>query len=423
MTKTSQEPYVCPIAHSRPQERFNPLAPDFHRAPQASFLAAQAEQPVFFSPVLNMWVVTRHDDLKAVLQDTDTFRSEGAFYAPATVSPAALEVLGGLDHPVFRYSLVNTDPPAHTRFRRNFQRAFTPRQVALLEPQIRALIHDLLAELRQNKRAEVVKTLCDRLPLLTICRLMGIDDRDAPQIKRWSTDFIRLQIPGSSVEEQRAIGQSVLDYYMFMRRLVERYTAEAADNLIHGVIIARQSDPEPLDDQEIASLCVGMVLAGHETTAAWLGNALQSLLNERSRWEYLCQHPGRITLALDELMRHAGPAIGLFRRTSRDVVVRGVGIPGGATVFVPYLGANHDPAQFPEPEQLRLERDNAHSHLGFGHGSHYCIGAPLARLEVRLALEELTRHHPSLRLAPDQAVRPVQNFMLRANEEMILLID
>ena len=113
---------------------------------------------------------------------------------------------------------------------------------------IRALIHDLLAELRQNKRAEVVKTLCDRLPLLTICRLMGIDDRDAPQIKRWSTDFIRLQIPGSSVEEQRAIGQSVLDYYMFMRRLVERYTAEAADNLVRGVIIARQSDPEPLDE-------------------------------------------------------------------------------------------------------------------------------------------------------------------------------
>lgn len=142
--------------------------------------------------VMNMWVVTRHEDLKSVMQNPEVFTSGGSFSAPAVVSPEALKLMGGLDHSVFRYSFINVDPQLHTRFRSNFQQAFTTRQLNLLEPQICELIHDLLAPLRQHKRAEVMKTFCDQLPLLTIYRLVGVPDADAPDIRRWSMDYVSI---------------------------------------------------------------------------------------------------------------------------------------------------------------------------------------------------------------------------------------
>jgi cytochrome P450 len=277
--------------------------------------------------------------------------------------------------------------------------------------------------LTTDQRAEVIKTFCDQLPLLTSCRLMGVADADAPKIKRWSADFILVQNPGWSVEEQRAIGQSIVEYYAYMLNLVKHSASHPTENLISAVIAAQQSDEEPLSHEEIAGLAVGLVLAGHETTAALLGNTLCSLLSQRELWDFLCQHPERVATTVDELVRHGGPAIGLFRRTSRDAALGEVTIPKGATVWIAYLAGNHDPAQFPHPDRLDFSRENAGGHLSFGHGIHYCIGASLAKLEVRLVLEELTQHYPSLRLEPGQTLMPAPNFMLRAYQEMVLAID
>jgi cytochrome P450 len=414
---------ACPVAHTRSPEAFNPFTPQFNRDPHAAYRAAREEQPVFFSPAMNMWVVTRYDDLKTVMKDVAAFSSAGAFSSASVVSPEALRVLGGLEHPVYRYSLVNTDPPLHSRFRTNFQRAFSPRQVAILEPQIRELTHDLLAELRAARRAEVINSFCNQLPLLTICRLMGVPDADAPDIKRWSTDYIRLQIPGWSVEEQRAIGQSVLDYYSYMLDVVRHYATNPAENLISAAIAARQGVEEPLSDEEIAGLTLNLVLAGHETTAALLGNTLYTALSRRGLWAALGAQPELATTAVDEFIRHGGPAFGLYRRTTRDVALGGVTIPKDATVFIAYFAGNTDPAQFPEPAQLDIERRNAASHLTFGHGIHYCIGAPLARLELRVVLEELPRAYPSLRLDPEQAFTPVASFLLRSYESLVVMLD
>jgi cytochrome P450 len=413
----------CPVAHTRTAQQFNPFTPAFNQDPHSAYRAARDEQPVFYSPPMNMWVVTRYDDLKTVMKDVKTFSSTGAFSSASVVSPEALRMLGGLDHPVYRYSLVNTDPPVHTRFRTNFQRAFTPRQVAILEPQIRELTHQLLAELRANKRAEIINGFCNQLPLLTICRLMGVADADAPDIKRWSTDYIRMQIPGWSEEEQRIIGQSILDYYGYMLELVKHYTRHPAENLISGVIAARQHVDEPLSDEEIAGLTLNLVLAGHETTAALLGNTLYTVLHQRDLWNELGAHPERVGAAVDEFIRHGGPAFGLYRRTTRNVALGGVIIPKDATVFIAYFAGNHDPQQFPDPERLVLDRANAGSNVTFGHGIHFCIGAPLAKLELRVVLEELPRSYPSLRLEAGQTLTPVPSFLLRAYQAMVLVID
>jgi cytochrome P450 len=423
MTAEHAPTLQCPVEHIRLPDKFNPFTPQFNLDPHAAYAAARAEQPVFFSPVMNMWVVTRYDDLKTVMKDVEAFSSAGAFSGGALANPIALEVLGGIDHPMYQYSLVNTDAPLHTRFRNNFQRAFTPRKMALLEPQIRELTHQLLEELRENKRAEVINSFCNQLPLLTICRLMGVADADAPNIKRWSSDYIRAQIPGWSESEQRQIGQSTLEYYEFMLELVKYYAKHPTENLISTVIEARQDGEEALSDEEIAGLAFNLIFAGHETTAALLGNTLHTILTQRELWEYFCKHPERSSAAVDEFVRHGGPAFGLYRRTTRDVALGEVTIPQDSTVFISYFSANHDPEQFPDPERLSFNRPNAANHFSLGHGIHYCIGAPLAKLEVRVVLEELCKTYPSLRLEPNQMLIPAPSFLIRSFQSMVLAID
>lgn len=423
MSAENTESMKCPVEHMRSPEKFNPFTPDFYQSPQSAFELARKEQPVFFSPVMNLWVVTRYDDLKAVMMNPESFASGGAFSSASLASPETMKMIGGLDHPSFQYSLVNTDPPVHTRFRSVFQRAFTNRQVAILEPQVRELIHQLLAELRENKRAEVINSFCDQLPLLTICRLMGIPDADAPNVKRWSTDSIRAQIPGWSADEQREIGQSIIDYYDYMLKQIRYYKENPAENLISATIEARKEDKAPLSDEELAGLLFNIVLAGHETTAALIGNTLHTVLSQRELWNNFCQQPESISSAIDEFARHSGPAIGLYRRTTKDVELGGVTIPKDATVWIAYLAGNHDPQQFSSPNKMDINRENAASNLSFGHGIHYCIGAPLAKLELRAVLEELTQRYPSLRLDSEQTVEPVPNFVVRSYKSMVLLID
>ena len=423
MSAKNSETLKCPVEHMRSPEKFNPFSSEFIQDPQSAFMSARDEQPVFFSPVMNLWVVTRYEDLKTVMKDVETFTSGGAFSSASLASPEALKMLGGLNHPVFAYSLVNVDPPVHPRFRNSFQRVFTSRQVSILEPQIRDLTHQLLAELKEKKRAEFINSFCDQLPLLTICRLMGVPDVDAPSIKRWSTDSIRAQIPGWSIEQQREIGQSILDYYEYMLELVKHYADNPAENLISAMIQTRQSDREPLTYEEIAGLTFNLVLAGHETTAALIGNTLYMVLKQPQLWDYICQNPEGIGAAVDEFIRHGGSAVGLYRRTSRDVVLGEVTIPKDSNVWITYLAGNYDPEQFPNPNELLLDRPNASNHLSFGHGIHFCVGAALAKLELRVVLEELSQSYPSLRLEPDQTIAPVPNFVLRSYQQMVLVID
>lgn len=277
--------------------------------------------------------------------------------------------------------------------------------------------------MREHKRAEVINSFCDQLPLLAICRLMGIPDEDAPHVKRWSTDSIRAQIPGWSADQQREIGQSIIDYYDYMLKKVRYYKENPSENFISAIIKARKEDKEPLSDEELSGLLFNVVLAGHETTAALIGNTLHTVLDQRELWNNFCQHPESITPAINEFVRHSGPAIGLYRRATKDIELGEVTIPKDATVWIAYLAGNHDPQQFSSPNQLDLNRENAASNLSFGHGIHYCIGAPLAKLELRVVLEELAQNYPSLRLEPEQRIEPVPNFVVRSHQNMVLLID
>ncbi|NJM07363.1 cytochrome P450 [Candidatus Gracilibacteria bacterium] len=165
------------------------------------------------------------------------------------------------------------------------------------------------------------------------------------------------------------------------------------------------------------------MLAGHETTAALLGNTLYTALSQREIWAALGAHPELAGTAVDEFIRHDGPAFGLYRRTTRAIALGDVTMPQGATVFIAYFAGNTDPAQFPDPERLDILRHNAASHVTFGHGIHYCIGAPLARLELRVVLEELPQAYPHLRLAADQSFTPVASFLLRAYESLVIVLD
>ena len=413
----------CPVNHTPPATRFNLLHPDFIKNPYAVFRRARVEEPIFYSPETHMWVVTRYDDLKTVMKDVEHFSSEGAFTAAASVSPEAFRVLGGLDHPMFTYSTINADPPLHKRLRASLQKAFSPRQTALLEPQIRQFIHQLIDDFGPVKQTEFMKNFCNPLPLRTICRLLGVPDADAAKVSRWGEYLVAVQIPGQSLEQQRTVGNELLNYYRYVLDLVEHYKQNPAENLISSMLAARQTVEEPLSDEEIAGLVCNVVLAGHETTEKLLGNMLHNVLQQRELWTYLCDHPTELSVAADEFIRHDTSVMGLYRRTTQAVQIGNVTIPANATVWVAYAAGNHDPEYFPEPEVIDFQRANAGENLTFGYGIHYCVGASLTKLEVRLVLEELSKRLPSLRLVPDQPFEFNPNFVLRSYQELFLEWD
>ncbi|MEM8530365.1 MAG: cytochrome P450 [Chloroflexota bacterium] len=413
----------CPVNHTSPAAELNLLHPDFIKNPYALFKHARAEEPIFYSPETDMWVITRYDDLKTVMKDVGHFSSEGAFTAAASVSPEAFRVLGGLDHPMFRYSAINVDPPLHKRLRASLQKAFSPRQTALLEPQIRQLIHQLIDDFGPVKQAEFMQNFCNPLPLRTICRLLGVPDTDAAKVSRWSAYLVAIQIPGQSPEQQRTLGNELLNYYRYVLDLVGHYKQNPAENLISSMLASQQTVEEPLSDEEIAGLMCNVVLAGHETTEKLLGNMLHNVLHQRELWTYLCEHSANLAAAVDEFIRHDTSVMGLYRRTTQAVQIGNVTIPANATVWVAYAAGNHDPGYFPEPEVIDFQRANAGENLTFGYGIHYCVGASLTKLEVRLVLEELTKRLTSLRLVPDQPFEFIPHFVLRSYQELFLEWD
>lgn len=409
----------CPVDHSQFASEFNPFRPDFIANPYSSFAQARAEEPIFYSPQMDMWIATKHDDLKDIMKDTEAFSSAGGFTAAAQASPVAFEVMGGLDHPLIKYSVINVDAPLHTRLRGALQKAFTPRQTSQLEPQIRELTSDLLDVFPEGGPAEFVAGFCNPLPLFIICRLLGVPDDDAQQIKTWSESFVALQIPGQPEDVQRMHGKNVVAYFERMIALVKHYRQNPAKNLTSEMVHAEN----PLTDEEIAGHLCNVVLAGHETTAKLMGNMLHNILTQRELWDTLIAHPGYIPGAVNEFIRYDTSLMGLYRVTTHDVAIGDVTVPAHSRVWVAYAAGNHDPAVFPEPNTIDIHRDNATENLTFGYGIHYCLGAPLAKLELQIVLEELTRRMPSLRFIPDQQLVFNPNFILRSYQQLMLEWD
>ena len=332
------------------------------------------------------WLATRYADARLVLGDRRFSRA----LAQESDEPRMSEYRrpGGI---------LSMDPPDHTRLRTLVAKAFTARRVEELRPRVARLASELIDQMREHGQpADLVDLYALPIPVAVICELLGVPVGDRPQFREWSdaalsTTRLTPEESERSREELRA----------YMAGLIAEHRAQPRDDLMTALIEARDVR-DRLTELELVDLCVGILVAGHETTASQIPNFVYALLDQHEHWERLCADPALIPTAVEELLRFVplGAGAGFARYATEDVEVGDVLVRKGEPVLVAIGAANRDRLQFGTADQLVLDRDDNH-HLGFGHGVHHCLGAPLARLELQEALRALTRELPGLRLAGD----------------------
>jgi cytochrome P450 len=381
---------------------FDPTTPEQRENPFDVLALARREQPVFHAPALDLWVVTRHEDVLAVLKDHRTFSSAGALKSSTTpLPPAVLDVLAE-GFPGMPY-IIELDPPLHDRIRGLVASAFTPRRISELEPRIEAIASELLDELAPRGRADIVEAFAWPLPLRVLGELFGFPRDDLEQVHRWGLDWLLLQQarpPG----EQVAHATGLVAFQRYCVAAVEDRMRFPTDDLLGAMVAANGVAEEPLSAVEIAGLPLDLMVAGHVTVTRAIGSALDRAFAEPALRDDLLA-PDRCVRAIEEILRLESPAQGLFRVTTREVALGGADLPQGARVMAHFASANRDACVFEAADAYRPEREDIGAHLAFGKGIHFCIGAPLGRLELRVALPMLLRRLPGLRPGADPPTR------------------
>ena len=381
---------------------FDPTTPEQRENPFDVLDLARREQPVFRAPALDLWVVTRHDDVLTVLKDHRTFSSTGALQSSSAALPAeVLQVLAD-GYPEMPY-IIELDPPLHDRIRGLVTRAFTPRRINELEPRIEAIASELIEELAPRGHADIVEAFAWPLPLRVLGELFGFQREDLEQIHRWGIDWLLLQ-QQRPVEEQLGHARGLVELQRYCVAAVEDRRRNPTDDLLGAMVAANDSADEPLSTVEIAGLPLDLMVAGHVTVTRAIGSTLHRMFAEPALRDHLVD-PVRCAKAIEEILRLESPAQGLFRVTTREVELGGAVLPKGARVMAHFASANRDACVFADADAYRPERDDIGAHLAFGKGIHFCIGAPLGRLELRVALPMLLRRLPNLRLGRSTPVR------------------
>jgi len=402
---------------------FNPLSASQVANPYPFFERARKEAPIFFSPLANAWVVSRYDDVMAILKDYTRFSSVGAAATAVTVryTPETLRVLSSSINATVP-ALGNTDPPEHTRIRSSVSELFTPRGVARLEPRIRAIANQLIDQFIEDGAAEMVQQFAYPYPAKIILSLIGIPEAAIEQARVWAGDFFSLFFGNLPPEQQTESARSVVALQQYLRNLVEQRRADPQDDLASDLIRAVDADQAQLSVDELVQILSVLVIAGFETSASLISSCLYHLLSAPEHWQALVHDPTLIPSVVEETLRLDGPALGFFRVATQDVTLGEVTLTKGSRILVLVSSANHDEAYFQDPELFNPYRKNL-GHLAFGHGIHFCLGAALARLDVRVALEQFCQRLPNLRLKSEQEISYVSNIAKRGLKQLYIQWD
>jgi cytochrome P450 len=371
---------------------FNPLLPEFHADPYPFYRRLREQDPVHQSP-MGFWVLTRYDDCVAVLRDQRFGREEfqqmlSAVYGDDTEKPALPR------------SMLFRDPPDHTRLRGLVSKAFTPRTIEVMRDHIQEIVDRLLGRALAQGGMDVIEDLAYPLPVTVMCEMLGVPVGDHASIRGWSADIARsldaIGLPSdqSIVDRGRVSRRALADYF---RALVPERRAHPQPDLLSGLLAAEEQG-DKLTEPEVIAMCLLLFIAGHETTVNLIGNGLLALLRHPDQLARVQGDAALIPNAIEELLRYDSPVQRTARIANTDVDLAGHRVGKGTMVVTALGAANRDPAQFAEPDRLDVTRRDVR-HISFGYGIHFCLGAPLARVEGQIALGTLLRRAPRIALA------------------------
>jgi hypothetical protein len=346
-------------------------------------------------------VLTRYDDINAVLRDGGRFFVDDRKQPTYEKRRADMIKQGILDEEEYAQSMLTSDPPDHTRLRSLVTKAFTPRTIEALRPRIESIVQEQLDAVAQAGGIDVIESLAYPLPVTVIAEMLGVPAEDRERFKRWSDDAIK-GLGFTSVNEAREARVAFRELRAYFQDIAEERRREPREDLFSALLAAEEAG-DKLTTDEVFSMCILLLVAGNETTTNLIGNGLLALLRNPQQLEVLRDDPARLEGAVEELLRYDSPVQATARFPTEDTEVNGHPVKAYEMLILLIGAGNRDPEQFEDPERLDVTRQDVRP-LSFGHGIHYCLGAPLARLEGQVALGALIERFPNMRLANGKPV-------------------
>ena len=408
---------TCPYSGASKGIDFDPTAPAQRECPFDLYARARREMPVFYSERFDLWVVTRYRDIVAILKDPQRFSSAQSLAVDTDVPPEVQAVLD-TGYPATP-TMVTADPPVHTRFRELVGKAFTSRRVAVMEPRMREVAHRLVDGFVRDGHAEIVRSFAYPFPMEVIAEILGVPAADMAQFKRWSDDMSARFGP-LALERHVECARSEVEFQHYFAAMLEERRRRPQNDVLTDLLNARIRGEAPLNMAELLSILKQLLIGGNETSTNLIGSMMLALMNNRDQFDAVLKDPSLRENAVEEALRLDAPVQGLFRTATQDVEVGGVPIPKGAHLELLYASGNRDDARFRDPDRFDVHRRDSSNHMAFGFGIHFCIGAPLARYEGRVALEVLLDRLPNLRLAAGQELEHHPHFFLRGLKSLEL---
>jgi cytochrome P450 len=374
----------------------------------------RSRAPIAFDQSTDHWLVSRYADVNALLRDRRCGRTYHHMATHAEMGrPEEPEVLAPFWH-LIRSGILDMEPPDHTRVRRLVSKAFTPKMVESLRGRIHSLVNRLIDDVAGAGEIDLIKTIAEPLPVAVIAKMLGVPDSDAHLLRPWSAEICLMYELNPSEEYARRSARASVEFSEYLRTLSRERRAHPEEDLISG--LAQVLDEgQRLTEDELIGTCVLLLNAGHEATVNVTGNGWWALFRNPDQLERLRGDHSLVPTAIEELMRYDTPLQMFERWVLEDAEILGVTVPKGAELGLLFGSANHDPAMFDRPETMDITRQD-NPHISFGAGTHFCLGAPLARLELQTSLRTLLERLPHMELVEEPEWKPA--YIIRGLKEL-----
>ncbi|MEM7302645.1 MAG: cytochrome P450 [Pseudomonadota bacterium] len=397
----------------------DPLGSSFLADPYPHLAQQREAAPVSYCEDLDMWLVTRWEDVQTVFRDHETY-SAGNVQAPLLpLCEAATNTLKG------RFNILpvmsNLDQPGHTRIRRKLARAFSARRMRVLTPVIERRCSEMLDSFAGKREVDLATDLCYPLPAVTIFSMVGFPEEDTDQIKAWCADKLIVNWGRPTEEHQIRAAETMVAFWEYCVEFAQKRRNNPADDMTSD-LMADDKDGAPLTDQEIASILFGLSFAGHETTTNQAANCIRQVI-ENDLWQTLRDDRSLVPGVVEEGLRHDSSVVAWRRMTTRETELGGVALPEGAKLMISLGAANRDPDKFENPDTFDPCRENASNHLSFGIGIHLCLGRPLAKIELETMLNLLLDRYKGIRFQSGTPLEFPANISFRGPMRLPVVLD